>query len=577
MTEPTTPAKPTESECPSCGAPLHLDDLPATQTQVKCDYCGTVVNIPGRSKLAQPAVQQTVITINAGEFAQDFAPAVGKVAKGSALVGLVTTLVMLAFVGGILVFVFSRVTNTSVSAVVKDLPKVVNEIPKAVNAIASVGVNPFYQAALAPRGDGIAPDVVSIYREPGGVEQYRVVSMNPADKSIRWREGSVSKEWYYARFIGGQGLIYLNDGDKLGAFNADTGAAAWQVSLASAPPTSCETCVRLIGESVVSFGRDGTLQGFDATNGKGLWSKRLDPFQGRPLDAAGRIAHMQAVSATRPGLGYALNVLDPATGDVKARIEAVCQIGANTRSSPRSAEAYRFSPSGDAVYAVITDGSGDISGCLQKYDLATGKQAWSTTFRRADNFPSAIASWVSFLATPNALYVSNESGDAPTVNVIDGATGKARRFSLDKQYSYKLLDAAPKESEDKGTLVVQAKPKFDSQRTEVWGLDATTGARRWQFVLTRQFTFPAYDMRLTKSGFAVLQCGSEGGGISAYTCLFDRLDPHTGVSAGQVKHTLQGTSGTVKTLWDETRAWVLGTNRLLAINLADGKAQYELP
>lgn len=572
-----TPAKPTESDCPSCGAPLHVDNLPATQTQVTCDYCGTVVNIPGRAKLAQPVVQQTVITINAGEFAQEYAPVAAKVAKGSAAAGLLVTLVFLAIPLAIGVYLFSRSANTDVGAVVKDLPKVVGDLPKAVNAAATVGLNPFYQASLAPRGDGAPADVVSVYREPGSSEQYRLVSMNPADKSIRWRGGSVSKEWYYAKILGGRGLIYVNDGDKLGAFNADTGATAWQVSLSSAPPNACETCVRLIGDAVVSFGRDGTLQGFDAASGKGMWTKRLDPFQGRPLDATGRIAHIEAISATRPGLGYALNVLDPATGGVKVRVDAACQIGTNTRSSPRGADQFRFSPSGDAVYAVITDSAGDNSGCVQKYDLATGRQAWSTVFKRADNFPSAIASWVSIMASPNALYVSNESGDAPTVNVIDAATGKARRFNLDKQYSYKLIDVAPKETEDKGTLLLQAKPKFDSQRTEVWGVDAATGARRWQFVLTKEFSFPAFDMELTKAGFAVLQCGAGSGGPSAYTCLFDRLDPHTGVSGGQVRHTLQGTSGTVKVAWDEARAWVMGTNRVLAIGVADGKAQYELP
>jgi len=50
------------SECPHCGAPVDRSNIPATQQQVRCSYCGALLDLPQGSSDDRP-LQPIVINL----------------------------------------------------------------------------------------------------------------------------------------------------------------------------------------------------------------------------------------------------------------------------------------------------------------------------------------------------------------------------------------------------------------------------------------------------------------------------------------------------------------------------------
>ncbi len=566
MSTPNTSNTPSASECPACGAPLHLNNIPADQMQLKCDYCGTLVNIPGREK---PVIHQTVVNINT----DDYMPMTTTVTKVSGVVRLITILVPLVIVVATLGSIFSAfggVFNFLGGANVS--PQSVIDIPKQLITQSEFGNNAFNNPLLVPAGDGQPPEMISVMRDASD-SQYYLIDTLIKDKKIKWKGAQMGKEYYNVTMRAGAGQLFAGDADKLAAYKTDTGAAAWQVSLASAPPLNCPTCQQVLGSSVVSFGRDGTLQGFNTSDGKPLWSKRLDPFNGKPLDAPEHLVVADAISQTKPSLGVALLVLDPATGETKQRIEATCAAG-NAKIPSRLQDRVYFTPKGDGMFVLYagSDMSGNGAGCLQRYDLNTGKLLWSTLFKAGEGFPFSIASWVSVLPTSDALFILDDGNAAGSpLLVIDPQTGKARKFVLDAQYRFTLKDASA------DMLIVEAHPKFDSTRNEYWGVGVEDGARKWQFTMDKAMRIDSSAIKMTKQGFVILQCGNNPDKQSDTRCAFDRLDTKTGVSGGQMKVDVSGTPLGMHPRITEDGVFIINYNKLIGLSLTDGKTIYELP
>ena len=116
-------------QCPNCGSSVHTD---GTQKEVKCEYCGTSVIVPEELR-DQPAPAFTSapftpspMEINFQGYTptvnDDVAKSIGTAAKVtvgvtavSFILPIVLTCVILAFVGGVMFFVFSNV-NKSISS-----------------------------------------------------------------------------------------------------------------------------------------------------------------------------------------------------------------------------------------------------------------------------------------------------------------------------------------------------------------------------------------------------------------------------------------------------------------------------
>lgn len=571
MSTPNAKNAPSASECPACGAPLHLNNIPADQMQVKCEYCGTLVNIPGREK---PVIHQTIVNVHAVDPMEDIlrevVPAARTAARVSTIGGLIGVLITLVVIGGVLIAVFSMF-GSGFSSSFGGLSA--TGLPKQIFNQSPFGNNAFNNPIFVPQTNDQPLEMVSVMRDTD--DQYYLIDTLIKDKKIKWKGAQVGKEYYNLKMLTAQGTLFVNDADKLAAYKLDTGASAWQVSLASAPPVNCPSCQQTLGSSVVSFGRDGTLQGFNAADGKPLWSKRLDPFTGQPFAAPGRLVVGESISQTRPSAGLAVLVLDPATGETKQRIEASCAAG-NAKTPAYVRDRFFFTPDGAAMIVMYggSDMMGNGAGCLQRYDLNTGKLAWSTLFKQGDGFPFSIASWVTTLVTGDTIYITDDGTPTSAVLMaVEAQTGKFKKFALDPQYRYKLFDG------NADVIIAQASPRFDSSRYEYWGINPADGTRKWQFVLDKAMRVDSGAAKLQKDGFVVVQCGDNPDKNAALStsCLFNRLDPKTGVSGGQVKVDVPGSSLGLHPKINDDAAWILVYNKVLGLSLADGKTLYDLP
>src|SRR5262249_2084048 len=128
-------------------------------------------------------------------------------------------------------------------------------------------------------------------------------------------------------------------------------------------------------------------------------------------------------------------------------------------------------------------------------------------------------------------------------------------------------------------LIALAAPTWDSNRLSLWGLDATSGERRWQVALdahelNRQRAFGDWDWRLTPKGLVVAQVLRDQSQLVVET-----IAPRTGVISAQQATELTNTHmPTLQNIvWADDMAWLKIDNSIYAIDLATGAPAYHLP
>ena len=182
----------------------------------------------------------------------------------------------------------------------------------------------------------------------------------------------------------------------------------------------------------------------------------------------------------------------------------------------------------------------------------------------------APGSWSqgSALLTEQALF----AGNGQLLWSIDTADGKVRILDDDKEYNLTPL------AERSGMLIALASPNWDSQRQILWGLDAKTGERHWQYKLQGhtwlgQSSSGDWEAQLTPKGLVVLQVLRDEARLVVET-----LDPRTGTSAGRQESELTDMHmpGLRRSLWGEDTAWLEIDSDIFAVDLASGKIMYHL-
>src|SRR5262249_22764785 len=144
------------------------------------------------------------------------------------------------------------------------------------------------------------------------------------------------------------------------------------------------------------------------------------------------------------------------------------------------------------------------------------------------------------------------SGTGKLVWALDTADGKIRTLANDKEYQLRPLAL------QKDILIVLAAPDWDSQRQELWGLDSTSGERRWQIKLQ------AHDLRegnssgdwewkLTPKGLLVIEALNDEPRLIVQT-----LDTATGASRLRQETPLgeRGSPSIIGALWGDDTAWL---------------------
>lgn len=480
-----------QSDCPSCGAPVSFSGLADDVTEVKCQYCGTLIQRPFTRAPAHPhAAPNVIIKVPSVTYSTAWvrpAAAAATVVGGSGcVIAIASVLLPLLIVGGLL-FVVNRGPITS--AISRLIEGNSNAMPAPLVDAARKSVNTFTPPPITvqllgfDQRDGAAladPFVVTTdeYKE------YFVGLVNSQTKLLRWRV-PVSKDYTALKVVQTSGTVLISDSDQLLGVDGATGSVKWRASLSRALQTNCETCLIAANNAAVTLARDGTIQGFDAQTGAQLWSKKGDAATRRMYPLGDKFGVAEQVPGKNSAYAFAIYSL--ATGERIRLIEGACSNG-SFKNDARN-DTYRLSPDGQAVYAVW-DGNYP---CLQRYDANTGAKTWERALKSGE-FPFSLgSSSTAFFVGNNTIYgyADGTSSTAGTLFSFDAKTGAGKKFELEKNYRLRFIDTFAKPGGGE-LLITRAQSQFDQdrERTEVWALDASAGQIAWKST----FSAPGKDM-----------------------------------------------------------------------------------
>jgi outer membrane protein assembly factor BamB len=378
-----------------------------------------------------------------------------------------------------------------------------------------------------------------------------------AQGKIRWESPTLSEDAYRVSFVVDGSRVYVADQASLLALSRDDGSLIWQAPLADTLGTTCEGCLRQLSGYVAALSEDGTLQAFEASTGRPAWSFRLNETARRLHVLDG---HLAAFDQADPEdwRSQSLFLWDPATGDLARRINVRCDEERHTETPDRNGPIL-VDPSGKQIYLLY----GLTPGCAQKWDLGNGQLIWQTTADYYFDHFDTVA-----LLTADTIYGS----DAGVIVTVDTATGELHQLSDSADHD--LVPLAVHED----TLVASAKRTRGSKRYELWGLDTTTGTRRWQIILEEDGLLeesgswhdPAWTAHLTREGLTVLHLLDEPPRL-----IVETIDPQTGTSKGKATNDLDDDYWDAA-IWANDTVWLV-TRKLHAVDLSTGQVLLSWP
>ena len=509
------------SNCPGCGAPAD-DGIAGPAGGLRCAYCGAVLRRPGPAPptMALPRVPPTRPT-----------PAKRVLIIYAAVVGAAV--------------VFGAIMNLRVGRRAG-----VRQVLQSIPSMQNLGV---------PANSTRVGELLAVFPNGGSTDAlvaldgdgHAVGLFDGRKHTLRWRAGAFSKApGPTAVTFDSQRVVVVED-SRVTALSLKDGASLWQASLLTELNAGCSDCLRALKERVVALQKDGTLQAFDAATGQVVWSLKLES-QPRRLFAVGGHLIVERIVQGRKAQAD-IDVVDPADGSTIRTMRPSCINSAFHRPErPNDGTPLLFDEAGQSMYTIF----GFFSYCAQAWDVATGQRRWNTYVPEWNTTGHAV------LGARALMFDDRDDG----VTALDLATGKPRRLAADKEYTIRPLYGQGDE------VVVKAAPHWDSNRVALWGLDAATGNKRWQFPLSAQHLsldtlLDTWSWRRTPAGLVVLQQ------LPDDTVSLDVVNPATGVSTGRKIFPGRGFSRYV--MRDEL-AWIPTRSGYDAIGLPGGQVAYHL-
>jgi outer membrane protein assembly factor BamB len=518
----------TITRCPSCGAPINMGETRGT-----CDYCETVVERQNTTAGGEPKF----VRVHVGT-ARKRAKTPPSNAGNGCMVALLAGVFL--FVGTILV-----ASGTIPIAPLTSALGITNQGwplfgPERITDLVRV----------VPR-DAADDMLVFIDRD----EDVTLGLIDSTGRALRWQSAPLSKDGRQAVLALGPDTVYLADQTRLLALRLLDGTPAWQTTLPVELPSSCDRCLTLLNDHLIAWQKDGTVQAFDTRNGQTAWSRRLEGSP-RPLVAAGG---WLAVGQPAEGqTGGEIQLLDPSSGEVARRITPGCARNEEGDEAEFYADSF-FLPTDDGAALLALFDNWD--GCAQRWNLDADGPAWQT-WLEGDSAPSSWGERQVIMDRGRLFFVNDG-----VLSKLDTATGAVNLLVSDDEYTLVPLFARD------DIVVVKATPDWDYSRHSLWGIDATTGARRWQYdVAAKEWFgdsgFNEWGAQLTPGGVAVVLAPGDSREL-----IVERLDLKTGASIGRQVMVLEGSGST--TVWDnrwtDRRAWLVIESTLYVVDLMSGE------
>jgi len=512
--------------CAACGAPFE------SATANQCAFCGSLHRRPTLATTTAPKVPLGT----SSAYVTDW---MGSATKRMVL-GYAMTAAIVAGVAGFSSWQSHRLVTQATEAASSAVRRTSTRSPRAEpdNGIGTA-------LKELPRAQG-GYDLLTTLRDSSPSEHQHALGLfDGKSHQLVWRAGAFRREADRGAIAADDTNVYVLDDPNVSAIRLRDGALLWQASIATGFSSSCEGCVRALKGRLLVVENDGTLEAFDAANGRVAWSKKLADRPRRLLLAGERVVVGSAPAGRDQRV--TLDFLDPSDGHVVKSVQPSCINKAFHRPEyTNNVSPLLFEPDGGTVYAMF----GFFSHCVQAWDVETGQRRWSTYISGWDsNSPPILGS--------DAVWFT-ENGHASIG--LDKATGAIRTLEAEKDYRVVPLFAPGK------ILVVKAAPEWDSGRVALWGLEPTSGKRLWQFQITSKSpsfrgVFGSWFVRPTPAGLMVLQQ------LEDEQLSIERLNETTGVS-----HDRQVIAGTTnrRPLWRDDIAWISVRGGVDAISLPSG-------
>lgn len=516
--------------CPSCGAPITMGETRGT-----CSYCETVVE----RQLDKPHSEPVVLWRPATLPRKQATPRKRAARSGCGCV--------VAIILATVLFVGFMIVSTTMSA-------------RQIRSVVGLGYSgwpPFREERITDLVQVVPRDAASddmLVLLDGG--QTTLGLIDSTGHTLRWQTPPLSKDAHQSEVVLGPDTVYLVDQTRLLALRLKDGALIWQALLPVDLASGCGDCLKLLGDRLVVLEKDRTLQAFDAQTGRPAWDMRLAEAPRRIPVIDHKLAVVQPVEGQS---GAQIQLIDPADGSVARRISPSCTRG---DSGSDTADFYTSSlvlPSADGASLLAFFDESD--GCAQRWDPSSAAPTWQT-WLKGDIAPS---SWdvQHVLLTDRRAFIANEG----VLAALDTTSGALTMLAQDKEYNLTPLFARG------DIVVVKATPDWDRNRHSLWGLDATTGERRWQYAVQAKewfgdSGFNEWGAQLTPQGVTVVQVPED-----AHQLIVERLDLQTGTSVGRQVTTLDGSGSTTvwENRWSDRRAWLLVDSTMYTIDLVSGE------
>ncbi len=442
-------------------------------------------------------------------------------------------------------------------------------------------------------GDGLGSDLlVENYQYGGSTSSIMLTYTEVGDgrRGIRWETPVADSGSNLSYNVGYDNQhVYASSGTTLKALARSSGTQAWQANLSDVVDGRCLGCLRSEDGMVVALTADNILYGLDADTGQQLWQARLtsdtprylsDGFVGFAL-INGHVALLDE-SAQAGAFGFALKLYALQTGELAQEMVPMC---------PDVDNFFDPAPIGYYNQVFIHEGQDklfflygeNINGayCLEQWDPETGTPIWQTRLPQEVTTSASIGGGVitewsgspAFAFTGETLLLPTyESSARQGIALADLVNGQVQFYLPEADHELWPIGVQG------DTAVVWAEKQRGTSQIAVWGLDAATGARKWEHPLQAEYLFELdpFDDKwmyyLTPESLYILQLFADP---EPPQLLVQSLNVSNGALNYETSNTLpddywQGATRTADHIY-------LNLRSLVGVNLKTGKTAVEWP
>lgn len=515
---PNTKPHTQEINCPNCGASFAIHQM--QDEFATCSFCGTLV------KLETARKQQAAIKPDEPKVVPPVVVMDAKTAKKTGR--------MVAFIAFILIFVPILIgviisVNHSSS---KNLPlgylRVVDKVyPVVLDDNASYFFLPVYNSTT---------------------EEHKFILVDGKTSKTRWQTPALSEEYYNAKIVVTDQQIFLADKITLYAFNLTDGTVQWQRTL----PYEfgyCQVCMRLFGDTLVGYFKDGSVLALERSDGSQRWVKYLENLY---TDLYAETENV--VLEEKRNNENSILVLDPATGNVIHEINPTTDV-----ESFVYINSFRPDAGGKTISVFYQHK------VYQQIDLASAQTVKEVKFVDPDNlYPFFFNNDMPIFSNDKYMVMGDVQTGKPLVK-FDLETGAMTELISSTKYAFKAVMITT------DMLVAAATPSFESDQVELVGISLKDDAEQWRIVFKPQDGSLRYqDYHTTNGSLFYIQCLDD----PTNTCTWQLIDP----DSGAILYEASCPGGTfIDPNWKQDTLYLVSDGRLYVINTLTGEITHSYP